>query len=311
MGVIMQAFYWDCPKAENQEYQWWNYCKPRMAAIAAAGFTAIWLPPFYKAANIGGPSMGYDPYDYWDLGQYDQKGSIPTWFGTKDDLTALITEAHNQHLDVYADLVFNHNSGADAQELNPITNQLVWTKFTPASGNFNRSWECFHPSEYETTDGFTFGDMPDLCHRNPDVYSALIEYGRYLIEQIGIDGFRYDCVIGYGGWMVRAIQELRGIRNELSYRPFGVGECWDTDRDILDWLAETNAWSDNPCAAFDFPLRELLRGLCDDFGFSLKSLAPDAHTSGPENTVLANNAALAVTFVENHDIARSNPIIND
>jgi alpha-amylase len=296
-----------------------------MAQLHAAGFTAIWLPPFYKAANIGGPSMGYDPYDYWDLGEHDQKGSIPTWFGARTDLVDLITEAHNQHLDVYADLVFNHNSGADAQELNPILNQLTWTKFNPASGQFPRNWECFHPSLYETTDGFTFGGLPDLCHRNPDVYTALLEYARYLIEKVNIDGFRYDCVKGYGGWMIRAIQELRGIRNELSYRPFGVGECWDSDRPILDWLNETNAWSDNPCAAFDFPLRELLRALCDDYGFSLKNLAAGGNTplpggntqpgaansSGPKDTVLANNAQLAVTFVENHDIIRNNPIIND
>lgn len=305
MGVILQTFYWDCPRLENQEYQWFNYIKPRMAPLAATGFTAIWLPPFYKAACIGGPSMGYDPYDYWDLGELDQKGGVPTWFGNRADLLALIAEAHTHHMDVYADLVFNHNSGADAQELNPITGVMGWTKFTPVSGNFPRNWECFHPSEYETTDGFTFGGLPDLCHRNPDVYTALLEYARYLLETIGIDGFRYDCVKGYGAWMVRAIQELRGLHHDMGFRPFGVGECWDTDRTILDWLAEANAWSDNPCSAFDFPLRDLLKNLCDTYGFSLKNLAPAT------NTVLAFDPGLAVTFVENHDIVRSNPIVND
>jgi hypothetical protein len=34
---------------------------------------------------------------------------------------------------VYADLVFNHNSGADTQELNPIDGQWRWTKFAPMS----------------------------------------------------------------------------------------------------------------------------------------------------------------------------------
>ena len=321
MGVILQTFYWDCPAIENQDYKWFPFITPRMATLASTGFTAIWLPPFYKAACIGGPSMGYDPYDYWDLGELDQKGGIPTWFGSKGDLLALIAEAHAHHIDVYADLVFNHNSGADAQELNPITGTMGWTKFSPASGKFPRDWESFHPSEYETTDGFTFGGLPDLCHRNPDVYTALLEYVRYLLETIGVDGFRYDCVKGYGGWMVRAIQELRGLRNDIAYRPFGVGECWDTDRTILDWMSEANAWSDNPCAAFDFPLRDLLKNLCDTYGFSLKNLAPanpmqpsgqpPVNPSGPTGTILASNPALAVTFVENHDIVRSNPIVND
>jgi len=318
MGVLFQTFYWNCPSLENQAYQWFNYIKPRITSLAATGFTAIWLPPFCKAACIGGPSMGYDPYDYWDLGELDQKGGIPTWFGSRADLLALIAEAHTHNIDVYADLVFNHNSGADAEELNPVTNSMGWTKFTPASGKFPRDWECFHPSEYETTDGFSFGGLPDLCHRNPDVYTALLEYTRYLLGTIGIDGFRYDCVKGYGGWMVRAIQELRGLRNDIAYRPFGVGECWDTDRTILDWMTEANAWSDNPCSVFDFPLRDLLKGLCDVYGFSLRNLAPAAtqpsgsqHPSGPAGTVLQYNPALAVTFVENHDIVRDNPIVND
>jgi hypothetical protein len=50
--------------------------------------------------------------------------------------------------------------------------------------------------------------MPDLCHRTPFVYTELINYARWLLEEIGFDGFRYDMVKGYGGWMVRSIQEL-------------------------------------------------------------------------------------------------------
>jgi alpha-amylase len=64
--------------------------------------------------------MGYDPYDYYDLGEFDQKGMIPTWFGTKDELLELIRTAHGNELSLIADVVINHNSGADAQELNPL-----------------------------------------------------------------------------------------------------------------------------------------------------------------------------------------------
>ena len=59
--------------------------------------------------------------------------------------------------------------------------------------------------------------------------------------------------------MVRAIQELRGLRGAVPFKPFSVGECWDNSRTIGDWLTETNAWSDNPVTAFDFPLRYRLR----------------------------------------------------
>ncbi len=73
MGVIMQAFYWDCPRIEEKEYGWWNHVSAEVPALRDAGFTALWLPPASKAANIGGMSMGYDVYDYYDLGKYPQK----------------------------------------------------------------------------------------------------------------------------------------------------------------------------------------------------------------------------------------------
>jgi alpha-amylase len=304
MGVIMQSFYWDCPKLENKEYEWWNHVKSKVPSLNAVGFTALWLPPANKAANIGGMSMGYDPYDYYDLGDINQKGSVKTWFGSRDELIDLIHFAHENRMEVYADLVLNHNNGADAQEDNPIDNKKRWTRFAPKSGKFRRDWQYFHPSLYETWDKETFGDMPDLCHRNPRVYTELLEYARCLIEEVGFDGFRYDCVKGYGGWMVRAIQELRGIRDGKGYKPYGVGECWDSDRAIEDWLDEANAWSDNPAGAFDFPLRYRLKDLCQVYGYSLKNLAEGG-------TLLKERPSEAVTFVENHDVVRDDPIITD
>ncbi|HQU37636.1 MAG TPA: alpha-amylase family glycosyl hydrolase, partial [Anaerolineales bacterium] len=150
MGVMMQAFYWDCPRLENKEFQWWNTIREQVPALAKVGFTALWLPPAHKAANLAGPSMGYDPYDYYDLGEFDQKGTIPTWFGPRAELESLIQAAHSHKVSVIADMVFNHNSGADAQELNPLINQMRWTLFHPKSGKFPRNWECFHPCMYES-----------------------------------------------------------------------------------------------------------------------------------------------------------------
>lgn len=175
--------------------------------------------------------MGYDPYDYYDLGEFDQKGGKPTWFGSKSELLDLIQTAHAHGMQVYADLVLNHNSDGDAQEQNPIDSKMRWTQFRPRSGKFDRDSTCFHPSRYEQWDNATFEDMTDLCHRNPRVYSELIEYARWLLEAIGFDGFRYDMVKGYGGWMVRSIQELRALRGEQVFNPYGVGECWERVRE--------------------------------------------------------------------------------
>jgi alpha-amylase len=305
MGVLLQAFYWDCPKEENQEFTWWNFVKTKIPSLKTTGFTTLWLPPASKAANLNGMSMGYDPYDFYDLGEFDQKGAVKTWFGSKDDLLSLIKSIHDNQLQVYADLVLNHNNGADEQEINPLDNKRRWTKFIPKSGRFARNWQCFHPSVFERWDDKEFGDMPDICHRNPYVYSEMLEMARWMIEDIGFDGFRYDFVLGYSGWLVKSILERRYVKKGgFDFAPFGVGECWATDLSIEQWLDEVNNWSDNPGTAFDFPLRDKLKNLCDVYGYSLFNMINGG-------TLSDDRPACAVTFVENHDIVRINPIINN
>ncbi len=303
MGVMFQAFYWDCPIVESCEHEWWAKIKKQIPVLQKAGFTALWLPPVSKAASW--KSMGYDPYDYYDIGNLDQKGGKPTWFGSKADLLDLIETCHNHGILVYADMVFNHNSGGDVEEESPIDSKNRWTQFRPESGQFYRDWSYFHPSLYEQWDNAMFGEMPDLCHRNPLVYTELIKYAKWLLETIEFDGFRYDMVKGYGGWMIRAIQELRALRDGKVFKPYGVGECWDTDRVIEDWLSEANAWSDNLVGAFDFPLRDRLHSLCESYGFSLHNLVPQP------GQLMFDRPRETVTFVENHDVARDKPIIHD
>lgn len=305
MGVMMQTFFWDCPRVDEREFQWWKTIREQVPALAKAGFTSLWLPPAHKAANLGGPSMGYDPYDYYDLGEFDQKGGIPTWFGTRAELESLIQAAHSHKLSVIADMVFNHNSGADAQELNPILNQSRWTLFNPKSGKFPRNWECFHPSKYESWDEMTFGDMPDLSHRNPYVFNELLNLARWLIEEIHFDGFRYDFVKGFNAATIQAMQEFRYMRDGNYFAPYGVAEYWDSTQNTINWVNNANFSNTNPVDAFDFPLREMLKALCDQYGFSLKNLTT-------WDTVLRRQQQSAVTFVENHDLRdEGRPIVNE
>jgi alpha-amylase len=306
MGVLMQAFYWDCPKASNHHFSWWNYVSAEIPNLKTIGISALWLPPVCKAKDV--VSMGYDPFDFYDLGEFVQKNHSrkETWFGPKEDLLQLIQSAHNNGMQVLADLVFNHCSGGEL-ELNPYTGANWYTKFEPASNKFKRNYDCFHPSEYESYDGGVFGgyDRTDLCHRNPYVYKEILEYCRWLIEEVGFDGFRYDCVKGYGGWITKSIQEYMyrfSPNDKKFYKPFGVGELWeDNNNQTIDtWLDEVNNFSDNPVHAFDFVLRTKLRRLCLDKHFSLRELAD-------WNSTLLNRPFETVTFVENHDTCSPHP----
>jgi alpha-amylase len=302
MGVMMQGFYWDCHQTENRVEKWWDHVKSQVPLLAAAGFTGLWLPPASKADQRLG--MGYDPCDYFDLGEFDQRGGIPTGFGTRQQLVDLIAACHTHKMQVYADVVYNHCSGGD-MEPNPDSGQPYYTHFAPASGKFPRDYSCFNPSRYESWDAYTrFGGFPDLCHRNPEVYRWLQENARFLIEEIGFDGLRFDLVRGYAAWMVMALLEYRyqppdGRRNVDDkgwkfWRPFGFGESWSSDPEINAWLNAAGSWTDNPPAAFDFPLRYRLKDLCDQPGYSLRDLIQPG-------TLCADRPLQAVTFVDNHD----------
>lgn len=307
MGVLMQAFYWDCPRVDGQEFAWWNFVATKLGELHKAGFTSLWLPPAGKAANIGGMSMGYDVYDYYDLGKYDQKGSVKTWFGSEEELRGLIDAAHEKKMTVYADLVLNHNNGADGQEDNPIIQQKRWTRFNPKSNIFTRDWTCFNPSPYMELDDVTFGDMPDLCHINPRVSTGILNHAKWMIQEIGFDGFRYDFVKGFGAWIVRAIHDRQYTRDNKKVNIFGVGECWAGDDFIDSWLDSVNKWADNRVGAFDFPLRYRLKDLCDQPGFSLRTLAD-------WGVLMKDRPFEAVTFVDNHDFRGGDSppeIVND
>jgi alpha-amylase len=81
---------------------WWNTVSTKVTAWSNAGIGSIW-PPVSKAQN--GPfSMGYDPTDYFDFGNYNQNGTIETRFGSKTELVNLITKAHTENIQVYADI---------------------------------------------------------------------------------------------------------------------------------------------------------------------------------------------------------------
>jgi alpha-amylase len=304
MAVMMQAFYWDCAVKEEKRGEWWNNVTEKIPQLSASGFDALWLPPISKAADP--TSVGYDPYDYFDLGDFDQKGSVKTVYGNRAELEKLIKTIHEHKMGAIADMVINHNSGADEEETNPLDGQKRWTKFNPKSGKFPRDWNCFHPSRYEKVmmDGENFAGFPHLCHRNPRVYEAMYEYARLIIEDLDFDGFRFDFVKGFGSWMIGLLAKYQYQKKDgKEFTPFVVGEYWSGPDDIGGWLDQVRSVTDQQIAAFDFPLRYKLKDVCDTPNYSLMNL-----TDG--GSVVAARPFNAVTFVENHDM-RGNEIAND
>ena len=109
-NVMMQAFEWDTP-ADGVYYK---FLKENAKKIKDAGIDALWLPPMCKGG--GDQDVGYGIYDLWDLGEFDQKGTVRTKYGTKKELLEAIDELHKNDVKVYADVVLNHKGNADFEE---------------------------------------------------------------------------------------------------------------------------------------------------------------------------------------------------
>ena len=138
--TLTQYFEW---YLANDGSLWRQVCQ-NAKKLANIGFDKIWLPPAYKGAS-GKNDVGYGVYDMYDLGEFDQKGTIPTKYGTKREYQQAIDACHQAGMAVIADIVFNHRMGADAKEtiqarqmdwnhrehaLSDEENVEVWTKYT-------------------------------------------------------------------------------------------------------------------------------------------------------------------------------------
>ncbi len=109
--TILQFFHWYAPADGTL----WNQLATEAQRLKESGITMVWLPPAYKG-SAGGLSVGYDTYDLYDLGEFDQKGSVRTKYGTKDEYLQACAAAHEAGLGIIADIVLNHKAGADETE---------------------------------------------------------------------------------------------------------------------------------------------------------------------------------------------------
>ncbi len=110
-GVMMQYFHW----YSKSDGSLWDDARLQAPLLRRAGITALWLPPPYKGIG-GGNDVGYGVYDLYDIGEFDQKGSIRTKYGTREQYLAAIAELRENGIHAYIDAVLNHRMGADAAE---------------------------------------------------------------------------------------------------------------------------------------------------------------------------------------------------
>jgi alpha-amylase len=263
-SVVFQTFYWDVPAGGT----WYNTIKDKAPGLKSAGFTHFWFPPPTKGAS-GGYSMGYDLYDNYDLGNYYQKGTVETRFGSLSELQAAAAACGN----VLLDLVANHMTGGE-QCVDQGNGQTYWQLFQYVHHTFEKNCSHFHPGSPDDCDlcnGLDNLMFEDVCHKSSYMFDGQRNWASWMKTTVGnVSGFRLDAVKHFS-W---------NMSKEFGTVGSCIGEYWDNKTNIMTWVDYTGNY------AFDFPLYEAMKG-------SANAL---------DGAGLCSNKG--VSFVNNHDTER-------
>lgn len=274
--VMLQAFYWNSFSDSN----WKNLRK--QACEISQYFDLVWLPPSGNAANS--KSMGYLPIYYFNQ---------TSGFGPESDLRSLINLFKENNTHVIADIVINHRNG-----------RYTWTDFPSESyKGISYTWgpeticqsdECVNNGYLATgapDTGENYSAARDIDHTNEKVRKTIIAYMRFLKNDIGYDGWRYDYTKGYKGM-------YNTIYNDSANAYFSVGECWDGSYNVCyNWLVSAEFKS----TTFDFPLKYAINNAFN--GSNLSKLVTNNGTENQPSGLLnkSQSKKYSVTFIENHD----------
>lgn len=234
--------------------------------------------------------MGYDPV-YWFTNHNSS-------FGTEAQLRSMIKTFKEKGTGIIADVVINHRSGA--------TN---WTDF-PAEKWNGQTWKIGTDGICSTDEvkdaagqakptgapdtGEDFNGSRDLDHTNANVQNNCKAYCKFLLEDLGYAGFRYDMVKGYSG-------QYNKIYNEYSKPTFSVGEYWDGSYDaVAAWIDATGKQS----AAFDFPCKYAINAAFASNDMTKLVWKANGTNPQPAGMIHFGYAQYSVTFVDNHDTYR-------
>ncbi|WP_273135046.1 alpha-amylase [Culturomica massiliensis] len=333
-GVMMQYFEWNMPNNGNL----WKELKADAAHLHEIGVTSVWIPPAYK--GLKQEDEGYGTYDLYDLGEFDQKGTVRTKYGTVQELKEMIAEVHRYQVSVYLDAVMNHKAGADytekflAREVNPEQREDAesdpyeiegWTGFNfPGRGDkysaFKWHWYHFSGVDCDASTGKEgiFQVVGEGKAWNGGVDG---ENGNYDFLMFADLDFDHPEVVGemknWGVWVSRELN-LDGMRldaikhiNDQFIKHFLEAvraERGDRFYAVGEYwkndkesLDEYLAQVEYQVDLFDVPLHyHMFQASQKGRDFDLSTLI--------EGTLVADHPDLAVTFVDNHDSQKNSSL---
>lgn len=283
-GVMLQGFSWD-----SYDYSQWSVLEKQ--ADDMKGFIdLVWLPQSGKCIETT-KVMGYKPYYY-----FNQNSS----FGTEAELRSLIAKFKANGIGAIADVVVNHRNTDGwytfpAETYKGVTYQMLSTDICKNDDGGSTAIQAKEDgvslsNNYD--EGTDFGGCRDIDHKSENVQKIIKAYLKFLKEDMGYTGFRYDMVKGFSGTHVADYNDATGVK-------FSVGEYLDGNPSIINWINKTNKKS----AAFDFQFRYNVR---DAVGVKDNKIVSSPNWSKLKSDInLMHDPTYrqyAITFVENHDM---------
>ena len=283
-GVMLQGFSWD----SYNESQW--KVLEKQADELKNYIDLVWLPQSGKCLETT-QVMGYMPYYY-----FNQNSS----FGSEAELRSLITKFKAAGIGAIADVVINHRNTDGwftfpAETYKGVTYQMQSTDICKNDDGGTTATQAATDGvslSQNNDEGTDFGGCRDIDHKSENVQKVIKAYLKYLKDDLGYTGFRYDMVKGFGGNHVADYNDAVGVE-------YSVGEYWDGNEKIESWINSTNKKS----AAFDFQFRYNVRDAVNGAANGKVTTSSDWSKLNSNDNLMhdANYRRYAVTFVENHD----------
>lgn len=283
-GVMLQGFSWD----SYNESQW--KVLEKQADELKGYIDLVWLPQSGKCMEAT-QVMGYMPYYY-----FNQNSS----FGSEAELRSLITKFKAAGIGAIADVVINHRNTDGwftfpAETYKGVTYQMQSTDICKNDDGGTTATQAATNGvslSQNNDEGTDFGGCRDIDHKSENVQKVIKAYLKYLKDDLGYTGFRYDMVKGFDGSHVADYNDATGVE-------YSVGEYWDGNDKIESWINRTNKKS----AAFDFQFRYNVRDAVNGAANGKVTTSSDWSKLNSNDNLMhdANYRRYAVTFVENHD----------
>jgi alpha-amylase len=326
---MFQYFEWNCPSDGTL----WRELTARALELKNLGTTAVWMPPATKAMD-GGHDTGYAAYDLYDLGEFDQKGSVRTKYGTRHEFLAAVKAVQDAGMHAYADVVLNHRMGADATEEVEVEEISCDNRNVVQSAPYKiKAWSHFKfpgragkysPLELHWQHFNAFGSNADAHSETNKIYrvrgktfsgEVCFEYGNFdYLMGADVDTYHPEVredLFRWGEWFVQTTG-VNGFRlDAVKHIPASFYKDWFAHlRDRLpgrEVFGVGEYWSGDLAELKEYIDRT--QGLIRLFDVPLHFNFQNAAKAGRDydlrkifdGSLLQDNPLMAVTFVDNHD----------